>query len=918
MKHTYDSPISLTHPFKVKKATSEISEPGEKVVLHRYVICQEKEPSCLIVSSKFLGATHKVDLYNLINENRLGRKIHEIKYIKKEEVSLETFRKMIKLNRYFFTAVLKIDPSQDDFSIFSTGEFKEELLSEDEIKKLSINREFSYFKNYIVLPVHLNFKTVPLEKIDGLCSLIIESYFYDLSEVKQQWKAIKEGKKEDQPNLNSPNTQLRLPNKKVFKSSKFSKIKSSVNFIYIENFGSLKERTFGEYLRALARLSCRFFADDRTPDDFVKIILKEKMKSYEFWNHKISDLIIDGSVNEIEENKFNFMHAISYLTMKFSLIKDKLNKDFALVCLLPTITSSIDHNFGENFQNIKSETNLFEDFVNQRLNLRRIYLIPVEDLNPTCLDSEMFQSYIRSVSLFVNFERSVIVKEFSMLHSLDFIPSRSLYAALQNSGCDIAVNYENLETIGDSAMKLIVTFFLYLSDDWTEGDMTLKRTEIICNENLERQAKKSDIAVFVRVHKRKAKNFVPPYFSILPDKINDLNSTNRNKLFLEQVIGGKVQADVIEAIIGAGFIKKYQLLESLVVLKEFKVISGYNFDDYQQFFTQSLLIDKEVYESFRKKKKKLEKSESNYKIFGLLRSRIRKPLSMTNSKAKNKSSLSFNLEYNIVIAMKNQSSNSSIAKNYENFENHYLEDFQRRHLRYRFSNVVLLKNALNHSSNEFQRLEFLGDAVIEIFALSNFYFIMRKLKKHITPEILHSLKLALLSTETLAKICRHFKIYRHFTALKPKDMENIRKYLKEYSKSQKFGELWFNSDIEAPKKMADGFEAVVGAVFLDGSWPAVKKFLSEVFCSFIYFFAIYNQTMMMDFKSAIINFFAKKGIKCEFVTKLKETSLVITRDGTSTSLYKASADTKKIAEIRVCNKFFNEKKWKEFNDTIIS
>lgn len=91
--------------------------------------------------------------------------------------------------------------------------------------------------------------------------------------------------------------------------------------------------------------------------------------------------------------------------------------------------------------------------------------------------------------------------------------------------------------------------------------------------------------------------------------------------------------------------------------------------------------------------------------------------------------------------------------------------------------------------------------------------------------------------------------------------------------------MWFNSNTEAPKILADGFEAIVGAVFLDGSWKAIHKFLGEVFCSFIFYFALYNNKMIVDIKSEIINFFTQRGIKCELETNGTLATIVITENG---------------------------------------
>lgn len=131
-----------------------------------------------------------------------------------------------------------------------------------------------------------------------------------------------------------------------------------------------------------------------------------------------------------------------------------------------------------------------------------------------------------------------------------------------------------------------------------------------------------------------------------------------------------------------------------------------------------------------------------------------------------------------------------------------------------FRNSQLLATALTHRSalNEkggvkkpqsYERLEYLGDAVLEL-AVSEFVF--QQFPKE--PEgILTSYRSALVKTETLAKISTQLGL----------------------------GEKLFMSRGEAQTGgrenkgiLADVFEAVVGALYLDQGFPAVVQFLQAV------------------------------------------------------------------------------------------
>ncbi len=69
--------------------------------------------------------------------------------------------------------------------------------------------------------------------------------------------------------------------------------------------------------------------------------------------------------------------------------------------------------------------------------------------------------------------------------------------------------------------------------------------------------------------------------------------------------------------------------------------------------------------------------------------------------------------------------------------------------------------------------------------------------------------------------------------------------------------------------MADTFEALIGAAFIDGSWGAIHLILDQFMPSFITHFALHHDQMLLDLKSSIINFYAKKGINCQLISDKK-------------------------------------------------
>lgn len=129
----------------------------------------------------------------------------------------------------------------------------------------------------------------------------------------------------------------------------------------------------------------------------------------------------------------------------------------------------------------------------------------------------------------------------------------------------------------------------------------------------------------------------------------------------------------------------------------------------------------------------------------------------------------------------------------------------------KFKNIDLLQQAVTHRSylNEHrkyrldhnERLEFLGDAVLELVITEYLY------KKYPNPEgELTSWRSALVNGETLAKIASQLDTEKYLQMSKgeAKDKGRARNYL-----------------------LANAFEAIIGAIYLDQGYKAAQKFILD-------------------------------------------------------------------------------------------
>ncbi|MBU1089912.1 ribonuclease III, partial [Patescibacteria group bacterium] len=135
-----------------------------------------------------------------------------------------------------------------------------------------------------------------------------------------------------------------------------------------------------------------------------------------------------------------------------------------------------------------------------------------------------------------------------------------------------------------------------------------------------------------------------------------------------------------------------------------------------------------------------------------------------------------------------------------------MKDLQKK-LAHEFKNSALLETAFvhrsfvneNHGVSEHnERLEFLGDAVLELIVTK---FLFQKFPKKPEGE-LTALRSALVKGETLAEVAAELDFGKHLKLSK--------------------GEAR-SGGAEKPYLLANVFEAVLGAVYLDGGFEKAKK-----------------------------------------------------------------------------------------------
>lgn len=134
-----------------------------------------------------------------------------------------------------------------------------------------------------------------------------------------------------------------------------------------------------------------------------------------------------------------------------------------------------------------------------------------------------------------------------------------------------------------------------------------------------------------------------------------------------------------------------------------------------------------------------------------------------------------------------------------------------RKLGYDFAQVPLLQQALTHRSHSVahnERAEFLGDSVLNCCVAHDLYLRFGELKEG----ELSRLRANLVRQETLAELAQHLELGTYL----------------------RLGEGELKSGgFRRPSILADGLEALVGAVFLDGGFAAAQSVIRRLYASML-------------------------------------------------------------------------------------
>ena len=189
-----------------------------------------------------------------------------------------------------------------------------------------------------------------------------------------------------------------------------------------------------------------------------------------------------------------------------------------------------------------------------------------------------------------------------------------------------------------------------------------------------------------------------------------------------------------------------------------------------------------------------------------------------------------------------------------------LERFENKILKYSFKNKTLLITALNAEKklddplfqNDYQSLEFLGDALLEIFVVGNAYKIFSDNKIAMVPEIMQRLKITLLSNSFMARMCTLLGIYKYILNTNEETEVEINKFIRKIKFNRPF-KNFVRHETYIPKTLSDIWEALSAAILIDGGWKAFTTVYGSILAPYLKFFCRYYDCIETNIISKLKN-----------------------------------------------------------------
>jgi dsRNA-specific ribonuclease len=385
-------------------------------------------------------------------------------------------------------------------------------------------------------------------------------------------------------------------------------------------------------------------------------------------------------------------------------------------------------------------------------------VLPIDSVELSYLDTELVSQSFSLPQVLIDLESFSYVCDFC--REFDFQgPYQLIYSALRSPSLDAKDNYDSLETLGDAILKFLVSFYLFLDRKQdNEGQLSYKRRRLVSNWYLAEVGYAQGLQYYLKAQPCKMNRWKPPYFA------------SPELVFVDRVLhklSSGMLADAVEAIIGAFYVSK-GLLHAIDFIERISLVKG-NWDKVRAY------CDSQSFNLLTAAKLPLWAEVSKASLDDL----IPKPTCLlpTGSFYDRGTELLEAFHYE--------------PKDYGVFD----QAFTHRTANYRFN---------------YERLEYLGDALLDLIVMSNVYASSEEMLPPHTLTLIHH---ALVNNNALAFFSISLSLHSYMKA----DCETSA-WLDCFLAKMRWDDDLLNFGVHSqdpPKPFADLFEAFVASLLID-------------------------------------------------------------------------------------------------------
>lgn len=421
---------------------------------------------------------------------------------------------------------------------------------------------------------------------------------------------------------------------------------------------------------------------------------------------------------------------------------------------------------------LPSFRNLLHDLdVKARAKLKTRLLMP-SFTHAAAVSASFYESCILLPSILERYDQVLLARELNKKLFNNCLIEQHLVEALTLSRTGHVFNYQKLEFYGDCFLKLLACTWAFAKcDSHREGDLNAACQDVLSNKALRKISLDKEIPQYATGKRLTARSWAPPMFE---------SARGKSEVCLQKKFSAKTVSDLIESILGAAL---------------FSSKSSADLSRASECAKRLELLGPEVETDLPSFQRTFEEQVEAKKIAGNWSERV---------------------DAGTLLRLQ--------------------ED-----LGYCFKSPHLALEAVTHSSTtntrlpSYERLEFLGDAVLDFLVVSFF----KEKYSDLDAGGASAIKHAAVSNASLAVLCMEMGLYRFLMhsnkalgeaiTLFRQDLEQAKEEAENVCHENKLKVYW--NKLKPPKVLADVAESMLGAVFVDSGFniTMTKDFFDRVY-----------------------------------------------------------------------------------------